>query len=72
MNVYKTKIYILTYCSFHDIIDIDIMIPEVISFHVQDCTEGFTPIFLVEDNLRLLFTELVCKYGLQISHICCT
>ena len=35
------------------------MLPAVNIFHAQYCTEGFTPVLLVEDNWRFLFMELV-------------
>ena len=52
--------------------DIDIMIPAVIQFHLIDCTDDSTPVFLVEYRRRTPFTELVGKHNLQIYHVCVT
>ena len=48
------------------------MLPEVISFHIHDYTEYFTPMLPVKKIWQTPFTELVCTHDIKIPHVCCT
>ena len=51
-------------CSFFRINDIYIVIHALLQFHFTDCSNNFTPVFLMGDNQWISLTELIGKNGI--------